>query len=183
MPRALARAIRLGAGLVVAVCSTGCPDPARDQVVDSLGPEADGVPKGPLHRPGQPCLACHDGSGEPEAFSIAGTLYAYPYDSSAAPASPPMPNGVVQLVDATGAEYDVATNCVGNFYIERSAWDPTFPVWVRVFNGSNVQTMKSAIYRDGSCAACHRDPAGSASAGRVYVLSDLSVPLPGSGCR
>jgi hypothetical protein len=39
--------------------------------------------------------------------------------------------------------------------------------------------MESPIYRDGSCAACHTDPLGPASAGHIFLLADtLAPPLP-----
>jgi hypothetical protein len=181
MPRALVCATWLGAGLLVAASIAGCGDPARDKVVDSLGPEADGVPKGPLHRAGQPCLACHDGSrGDVVEFSLAGTIYAY--DSTSSPTSPALPSTIVQIIDANGSENDVASNCAGNFFIQRKDWDPAFPVWVRVYNGDSSAQMTSAVYRDGSCGSCHTDAIGPSSPGRVYVLSDPSVPLPPTSC-
>ena len=51
-------------------------DPVHDDAVSALGGETPGIPRGPLHRPGQPCLVCHDGaSGDPAAFSMAGTVF------------------------------------------------------------------------------------------------------------
>ncbi len=52
----------------------GCDEPSRDRVERELGGEAPGVPAGPLHRAGQPCVLCHDGDAA-RALSLGGTVY------------------------------------------------------------------------------------------------------------
>jgi hypothetical protein len=39
-----------------------------------------------------------------------------------------------------------------------------------------VVKMMSDVGRDGSCAACHTDPAGPMSAGHVYIPPDGGAP-------
>jgi hypothetical protein len=160
--------------------SLGC-DPAQDAIVQSLGPEAPGVPPGPTHRPGQPCLACHrDGGAGKPVFSIAGTIYR----EKAAPAA--QGDVEVQLVDTAGTKLSARSNCAGNFYVTPAAFTPTFPVWVALRRGDNSIQMESPIPREGSCATCHRDPAGPDSAGPVYLTDEpdkahliAATPCPG----
>ena len=40
-----------------------CVDESHELQVQALGAEVPGVPMGPLHRPGQPCLVCHGDQG------------------------------------------------------------------------------------------------------------------------
>lgn len=152
----------------------GCGDPVRNGLQDALGPEAPGVERGPLHRPNQPCLACHDGSTAPE-FSVAGTLFVTSTERQ------PLVGGVVTITDARGAVYWTAANCVGNFYIVPSDFSPTYPFRVAVSYGGESVPMESLIHREGSCASCHVDPKGLSSAGHVY-LDDLAVPTV-MGCK
>lgn len=154
----------------------GCGDPARDDAIDALGPEQGGVPAGPLHRPGQPCVLCHDGNGPGNmVFSLAGTVYRY------AETKEPMANAIVRFVDAKGKKTFTGTNCAGNFYVQDTDYDPTFPVWTTVESGGVPLDMSTPIYRDGSCAACHSDPAGAESTGHIY-FAPMGLDLPGSGC-
>ena len=72
MLRARKNLLLIAAGAVFA-----CGDPTHDRAVEVLGGEAPGVPEGPLHRPGQPCVTCHGDSGPASGeFSLAGTVYA-----------------------------------------------------------------------------------------------------------
>lgn len=143
-------------------------DPVQSNAIDALGGEAPGVPHGPTHRPGQPCLLCHEGGlGHPPAFSVAGTVFDHPSD----------PRGVngatVSLTDANGAGFNAITNTVGNFYITPAQWTPAFPLTVIVTGaGGQKVTMHTDIGRDGACGACHVDPPGPSSPGRVYLALD-----------
>src|SRR5450432_160855 len=58
------------AGTVLVCALVGCGDPVHDTAVSALGPEAPGVPKGPLHRPGQPCVLCHGPQGSATTFLL-----------------------------------------------------------------------------------------------------------------
>lgn len=184
LPSRLPRAARLAilATAMTAVFGWSCGDPVHDARVDALGPETSGGP-GPLHRPGQPCLACHDdqGPGKPE-FAVAGTIY-----QTAAPGSPPLAGATVTIYDATqdadgGAPHLAGTNAAGNFYIPKSDWTPFFPlhdVSVTTPDVPTPTTMHTVVGRDGSCATCHFDPKGTNSHGHVYLVVD-PADLPGA---
>jgi hypothetical protein len=146
-----------------------CDDPVHSGQVDALGGENGGT--GPTHRPGQPCLACHGGSGPASGqFAFGGTVYKEDKDEG-------FPNVDVKLTDAKGVVKDVITNSAGNFYIRHEAWEPTYPVHVQISlkdpaGGPDVVAqMGTHVGRDGSCAACHYEPKGPSSAGHV-VLSE-----------
>ena len=148
---------------ILAVSAGSC-DPVHDDAVSALGGETPGVARGPLHRPGQPCLVCHDGaSGDPPAFSLAGTVFLYA--NSAAPAV----GATVSLLDAASKTATATTNAAGNFYLDPGTFSPKFPVHVTgVAMGGVSVTMHSHIGGNGSCAHCHADPAGPDSPGHVY---------------
>src|ERR1017187_10948970 len=107
MSRSPARTLpALFALLALAAC-----DPVRNDAIASLGPEAPGVRRGPLHRPGQPCLLCHDGAiGDPQRFTVAGTVY-----ETLGNQAPSVLASVV-LTDANGSSVHLQTNAAGNFY-------------------------------------------------------------------
>ena len=69
------RRLALSSGVVLAGVRSG---PRRRRRRRSAR-EAPGVRRGPLHRPGQPCLLCHDGAlGDPQRFTVAGTVFQTP---------------------------------------------------------------------------------------------------------
>jgi hypothetical protein len=154
--------VALTLSLVAAAC-----DPVQDGAIAALGGEAAGVRRGPLHRPGQPCLLCHDGAlGDPPAFSVAGTVFDRPADTQG------VSDATVSLTDANGSTYDAITNAAGNFYLTPAQWTPTFPVTVAVTASGLRVVMHTDIGRDGSCASCHVDPAGPNSPGHVSIAPD-----------
>ena len=167
-----ARALGIAAGLLG--IPLGCADPVHDNQVSALGPEAAGVGPGPRHRPGQPCLACHGGSGpgSPQ-FSVAGTIYA------AKDQATPLPEVGVQLVDANGALKSATTNAAGNFYIPVDQWEPTNPLHVSLKYKTVTREMTAHIGRSGSCADCHFNPPGPSTPGPVYVVLETG-DLPGA---
>ncbi len=146
----------------------GSCDPVHDNAVSALGGETPGVPPGPLHRPGQPCLLCHDGaSGDPSAFSMAGTVFLE------GNALTPAPAVTVTLVAADGTTTTATTNAAGNFYLAPGDYAPKYPVHVTSltapgYAGAPV-LMHSHIGGNGSCAGCHVDPAAPDSPGHVYL--------------
>jgi hypothetical protein len=150
-------------GFAAAVAAGSC-DPVHSDAVAALGGEAPGVPPGPLHRPGQPCILCHDGaSGDPAAFSLAGTVF---LDANSLT---PAPGVTVTLVAADGNTKNAVTNAAGNFYLTPSDYNPKYPVHVSsVALGGVSALMHSHIGGNGSCAGCHVDPAGPDSPGHVY---------------
>jgi hypothetical protein len=163
----------LALGLAAGMGLPSCVDPTHDAQVQALGGEAPGVPHGPLHRPGQPCLVCHGEEGPAsQKFVMAGTVYAT--QGQGAPA-----DGVQVLIeDVNGSFFAVTTNQVGNFYISTAQWSPTWPAQVQISKGMSMQQMLTHIGRDGSCADCHTQTPGPTSAGPVYL--DMA-PLPGGG--
>jgi len=151
---------------------TGC-NPTHADQIDALGGEASGVRTGPTHRPGQPCLVCHDGAlGDPQQFSVAGTVF------QSAGSTTPVNHASVQLVDVTGSTHTATTNEAGNFYITPSQWTPHYPMTAMVTGPSGTPVaMNSLISRDGACAGCHFDPVGPGSPGRVVLtLEDGGTP-------
>lgn len=156
---ALAALAALGAWGLVA-----CVDETHEEAVRALGPEDPNVAPGPLHRPGQPCVTCHGGSGPAsQQFSIGGTVYAT--QGQTAPAA----NATVTIEDIAGATGTVQTNDVGNFYITVQQWQPSYPLLPRVTLGQTTQTMSTHVGRDGSCADCHSLNPGPTSVGPIYV--------------
>ncbi|MEZ4222760.1 MAG: hypothetical protein R3B13_17600 [Polyangiaceae bacterium] len=163
--------------LSLAVALGACGDPVKDKAIESLGPEAPGVEPGPLHRPGQPCLYCHDGYGEGGIeFSVAGTVFAY------AESPQPLANALVHVIDSKGHRASAGTNCAGNFFFQRADYDPTFPIWTTLQFGSELVEMSTPIFRNGSCAQCHRNPLGPSNVGQVF-FAPPGFPLQGGSCQ
>lgn len=140
-------------------------DPVHDNEVAALGGEQPGVPPGPTHRPGQPCLVCHGGSGPSSTqFAVAGTVYQAQFGEVG------QTGATVNVIDTNGLQASATTNSVGNFWILESQWAPVFPVHVESVSYNDVSvTMSTHIGRDGSCATCHFDPPGGDLVGHVYL--------------
>lgn len=172
------RPTRCSSVLAGCIAAAGaCGDPTIDSVIDGLGPEQRGVPQGPTHRPGQPCVTCHQGAGPGEpSFSLGGTVYQD--DAQLLP----LQGASVELADAEGRVFSTLTNCAGNFYVEADDWQPTFPVWVQVRLGDLVTDMETPIYRERSCATCHAAVPSPELTLPVY-LSEDPLGLPVEDCR
>jgi hypothetical protein len=152
--------------LIAACAVAACADPTHDRAVEALGGEAPGVPEGPLHRPGQPCVVCHGESGPAEGqFSLAGTVYSLLLESEVAPSVQ------VELRDINGREFFATTNAAGNFWVRTSEWQPVYPVQTSVRRGELTKQMTTYIARAPSCADCHVDPPGRNSPGHVYLAA------------
>jgi hypothetical protein len=160
--------------LAAVLAPFACVDTVHTDAVQALGPEDPGVSPGPLHRPGQPCVTCHGGSGPAHTqFSMGGTVYAV--DRSSQPAV----GAIVSLEDVTGATYNATTNSAGNFYMTLSQFSPQYPVSVMQVtsaDGSQNQAMTTLINRDGSCADCHANPRGPDSEGPIYLAPAGGTP-------
>ena len=142
-------------------------DPVHADAVAALGPEVFGLPKGPTHRPGQPCLTCHSGQGPGKSeFSVAGTVY------KTKPSTEWLEGATVSLTDAEGTIRQLTTNQTGNCLIKKSEWTPVYPMRVKVSFGGVSIDMLTHVGRAGACADCHTDPARAASAGHVYLVAD-----------
>jgi hypothetical protein len=156
--------------LALALLCAAC-DPVHDDAIDALGGEAPGVRKGPLHRPGQPCLLCHDGAvGDPPKFTVAGTIYVEANDLT------PAVGADVHLTSIDGTTFTSTTNAAGNFYVVPQQFTPEYPIKVDVTYGGVTVKMTANVGRDGSCAGCHFDPAGASSPGHIYVPPDGGTP-------
>ncbi len=146
--RATALAIALAAALPLSV---GCRyDPVPQKIIDDLGPEV-GTPSA-THRPGEPCLVCHDNyGGATPAFAVAGTVFDRAMDGSLVPSV-----GINVIVsDSASGLRKACTNAAGNFFVKRDDWvDITFPLNAQADN----RGMSSLIGRDGSCGSCHKLP-------------------------
>jgi hypothetical protein len=146
-------------------------DPVHSQAIAALGNEAPGVRTGPLHRPGQPCGTCHDGTiGNPRQFSVAGTIYVNQSENV------PATNVGVTLTSADGMSYTATTNAAGNFYVLPNEFTPQYPMNVLITSDTVIVRMSTLIGREASCATCHRDPAGPTSAGHVFMPADGVTP-------
>jgi hypothetical protein len=149
--------------LVASLLVASCADPVQDAAVDALGPETPGVPVGPLHRPGQPCLTCHGGEGPAEStFSFAGTVFTKPEGEV------PVPRALVQIVGSDQRGETLETNCAGNFFVRESRFTATFPASVVVTGGTSLP-MRSLLRGTGSCNDCHGAPPGRDSPGFVWI--------------
>ncbi|HTM20572.1 MAG TPA: hypothetical protein VL172_08700 [Kofleriaceae bacterium] len=158
----------------------GCPASLEEEAEHALGPEVGD--EGPTHRPGQPCLVCHSAQHDPgeEEFVLAGTVYERAADTSG------MADIEVRMTDADGRAFSALSNQAGNFMVRvdtdvadptqdddgrvRIPFAPTFPVTVEVRRGALTKEMRNIIGREGSCAACHTDPADARSNGRVFLV-------------
>jgi hypothetical protein len=160
------RAARLVCVASVGVASPACVDAVHDEAVQALGPEVPGVPPGGLHRPGQPCLTCHGGSGPASVpFSVGGTVYAVSGRRD------PAVNALVTIEDVDGNSFTARTNEVGNFWVLPAQFAPHYPTQMTVTSadGNDSQSMATVASRDGSCADCHKSTRGPSSPGPVYV--------------
>lgn len=161
----------------LASISAACGDPVYDARIEALGPEDPDVEPGPLHRPAQPCVACHDGSdADVERFSVAGTVYAYRGSDT------PAPDVKVELIDARGKKRIAKTNCAGNFYLTIEQFDPTYPIWTSLVVGDYRIDMQSRIGRDGSCASCHAADVSESRTDPVYLYSLTDTEIDRSEC-
>lgn len=162
---------RAFAAIALAGCLGTSPEDAERS---ALPDDEDGDPE---HRPGQPCLLCHD-------FSIAGTVYFRASDRTG------IEGAEVDVEDAAGNRFVGLTNAAGNFIVEvrgsgsepvqRSRgqldipFEPVFPLSVTVRARGEEAVMESLAWREGSCAGCHRPDVAADSPGPVFVVEEDS---------
>ena len=182
----------LASVVAIAACAAACSDPVRDGRLKAVGDERPDVPVGEFHRAGQACVLCHTSGGPASSkpFSVAGTIFIQPNTAIG------LGGATVAFTDSAGSQKTVTTNCVGNFYIRPSEWDPAFPLLVRVYRGAHSKTMQGQIGRERSCSFCHHDPVDPplqyknspldpkfSSANHIYVYSaSESAPGPDPMC-
>jgi hypothetical protein len=155
----------LVAALAIALAAS-CANPVHSDAVDAQGGDStgdfDGISPGPTHRAGQQCLACHGGDGPGPDFAFAGTIYATRNDTSRVAVG-----AVVSITDNAGTKHDLVANEVGNFYITKDDWAPSWPANVTVkwtdptTNAVGLNLMLSHIGGDGGCGFCHYGADGS----------------------
>jgi hypothetical protein len=163
------RALLAFGAAVVAFAAIAACDPVHSDAINALGDNAPGTRNGPLHRPGEPCLLCHDGAiTDPNAFSVAGTIYL------TADAKQPATSATIEMTDKNGSVHKAQTNEAGNFYVTPQEWTPTYPLHVTVTANGVKAVMQTRVGRDGSCAGCHTDPVGPGSPGHVSVVDPLA---------
>jgi hypothetical protein len=123
-------------------------------------------------------VLCHSEAGNAEPFLLAGTVYID------AQSLTPIDNVRVDFIDAFGSTFSTITNCAGSFIVRRQEYSAGGPIWVSLQRDEVLREMETPIYRDGSCAGCHTDPLGPASAGHVFLIDDPEVEkVPLSRCR
>jgi hypothetical protein len=169
---------------LVVFFAAACSDPVTSGALNALPGENPTVPVGEFHRAGQPCVDCHNPSGPASAddFSLAGTIFAQPQNAVG------VDQATVAFTDSASSSFTVTTNCVGNFFVKKSDWDPEFPIFARVFKNGLSRTMQGQIGRERSCANCHSDPDPSSplyfsNVGHIYLYeSGDNPPPPSSDC-
>jgi hypothetical protein len=163
-----------------------CSDPVTSARLDELPGENPNIPVGEYHRPGQPCVVCHNPSGPASgsSFAVAGTVFAQPQ------ATIGVDGATVAMTDTSGSSFVTKTNCMGNFYVPRPGsnapgptWDPAFPIFVRIYKDGLSRTMQGQIGRERSCANCHYDPLPDttqvfSAAGHISLYLDSDTPPP-----
>lgn len=140
----------------------GCTADATNDA-DACGP-VDTTP-GPLMRPGENCLSCHqDGFGEdaPE-FSAAGTVFGS-LDSGSCEGV----EGVkVFLTAEDGSEIELVTNSVGNFYTTEPLMEEGPGPRIE-FEGKSI-SMGRDLPSIPACNACHSDSPVGGALGKIYL--------------
>jgi hypothetical protein len=175
---ALVSCVSCVSGLALA----GCGNRAVDERIAILGDEDPNNPPSEFHRPGQPCVLCHgEYLRETPIMSVGGTIYAVPTKDAEKPL--PVKGVTVKMTDSFGEQYEVGTNCAGNFYVAADAWQPAFPLRAEIeyevpgsLGSTKRVVMSTRISRDGSCAGCHVGPPNQGSPGWVYCAEAQPTP-------
>jgi hypothetical protein len=129
-------------------------------------------------------VVCHEehGTASNSVFSVAGTIFAGPNGTIG------VDGAEIRMTDAKGSKFIVprTTNCVGNFYVKPTEWDPAFPILVRVAKGAASRTMKTPIGREPSCGNCHvnviTDENQFGSMPHIYLFSGGDPAGPAKDC-
>lgn len=179
--RTLLPAVGIVGGTLVASCS----DPVLDDTIDAQGNETENVPQGEFHRAGQRCVACHQEGGEASdsIFTLAGTVFAQPAKQIG------VDNVEVRLTDSDGSKHTATTNCVGNFFVKPSDWQPKFPILVEIFKSNVRRRMTSPIGREPDCSGCHvleippEDPFSQVPHIYLFGSDEPGTPEGDPGCE
>lgn len=146
--------------LLTTISLAGC----SAEVEDRCGPVNE--TPGPMMRPGQNCLRCHqEGFGEEDApvFSAAGTIF----DSAEAEHCDGVEGVKVYLMGADGQEIELTTNAAGNFWT-RAPLMPEGPGPRIEFEDRSIE-MQRALPTTPACNACHDNPPVGGAPGKIFV--------------
>lgn len=168
------------AGLLCALSLTACIGTSPEQqAADELGPDLGPYEAGPYHRAGFPCTRCHGDLWwqQSPTFELAGTVFAKQGARNGAR------NAAVVIEDASGHKLVARTNAVGNFFLVKGGskpkqyndgrfeipWSLDYPLRVKVSAGGTTQSMRGRIFREQSCAGCHRQGPNAADNGPIFL--------------
>jgi hypothetical protein len=98
---------------------------------------------GQTHNAGKDCLTCHNGQGDPDLFSMGGTIY----DGN----NNPVVGAEIRLVDANNVGFSVYSDQGGNFHSRGSFVSPAH---VGARNAQNTADMVATLSY-GGCNKCH----------------------------
>ncbi|WP_437917321.1 hypothetical protein WME73_25120 [Sorangium sp. So ce302] len=115
---------------------------------------------GPLMRPGDNCLRCHNPvANTAPPWSAAGTVY----DAPDADRNDGVAGVTVIVSDAGGKSVALVTNEAGNFHTAEALVNP---LRIRLeYEGRSIEMSIEAPA--GSCNACHADPPVGGAPGRI----------------
>ena len=112
---------------------------------------------GPLMKPGENCMRCHD-------WTVAGTVF----PCKDADPSAGVPGVTVVITNAAGTELTrLTSNAAGNFYTKTPF---TGSVHASIERSGATQKMTTA-QTTGACNSCHTVPGQNAAPGRLYIDS------------
>lgn len=164
MIRRFARSAAVGLrvpALLASLAAAGCGANTGDSACGDIQTEP-----GPLMRPGQNCLSCHqDGFGDPDApvFSAAGTVFSSPQSDHC--------DGVegakIFLAAADGTEIELTTNSAGNFWT-REPLLAEGPGPRIEFEGRTLK-MNRPLPAVAACNACHSNPPVGGAPGKIFI--------------
>jgi hypothetical protein len=144
---------------VLTLALLGCSSSAEEPTAGTTGP---------LMRPGDNCLRCHQANsavGAPE-WTAAGTVFPV-HD---APTMDGVEGAMLSITDATGHTVSLVTNEVGNFYTDEPL---TAPLHVALeLAGERIEMPVPAPA--GSCNACHSKSPVGGPRGRIFVPGSAS---------
>lgn len=162
MLRPLLTALLIACSLPLSI--TACDGAAPDQA-DTYDPAA----TGPLMRPGENCLRCHEpGFGDDApTWSFGGTVYSFADEEDRINGG--LEGAVLTVTDAEGTEVSVTSNERGNFHYPEGLVAP----FLVKLEYDGMVTEPAYPMPAGSCNACHSHPSPVGGApGRIYPRDD-----------
>ncbi len=134
------------------------------------------VDEGATMKPGEACIACHNGStGEglkAPNLTFGGTAYATPHEpddcNAKVETGPAINTAVVEITDKNGAVISLSVNGVGNFYRKSSVGPVAMPYTAKIkYNG--VERAMVAAQMTGDCNSCHTQAGTKNAPGRILL--------------